>query len=102
MTYFQSKLFLKRSKTFKCCPDNQYYFTVKLVDSGTSTNVYSDLEVIIKKMRISTPKNETFSVSCLKIYTTSRVGNRPHCFSIVGKQRKEVPAEIYRYRVFVT
>lgn len=61
MTYFQSKLFLQCCKIFKYLLDNQDYFIVKLVDSGTSPNVYSDPKVI-KKMRISITKNETFSV----------------------------------------
>lgn len=91
MTYFFSKLFLKCSKTFKCFLDNQDDFTVKLVDSARSSNVYSDLEVIIKNvMRISITKNETFSVSCLKIYTKNTVEKRAQYFSIVGKQRKKI------------
>lgn len=102
MTYFQSKLFLKCSKTFKCFLDKQDYFTVKLVNQWHISRCLFRPGSDHQKDEDQHPKNETFSVSCLKIYTTSTVENRAQCFSIVGKQRKEILAEIYRYGVFVT
>lgn len=79
---FSVQIFSQMQQDFKTFSWHPRLFYSQI---GTSPNVYSDLEVIIKKMMISITKNETFSVSCLKIRTTSTVENRAQYFSTVGK-----------------